>query len=94
MYEGRTSVQEGKVLGHENMGQVIAVGDGVDRVRVGDRVVLPFNVGCGFCKNCESGLTGFCLTANPGNAAARAPTRASRPSATRPTTSRAASGRD
>jgi glutathione-independent formaldehyde dehydrogenase len=46
MYEGRTSVQEGKVLGHENMGQVIAVGDGVDRVKVGDRVVLPFNIGC------------------------------------------------
>jgi glutathione-independent formaldehyde dehydrogenase len=36
----------------------------------GDMVVLPFNIGCGFCKNCESGLTGFCLTANPGNAGA------------------------
>jgi len=65
MYEGRTDVEEGKVLGHENMGEVIAVGDGVDRVKVGDVVVLPFNIGCGFCKNCESGLTGFCLTANP-----------------------------
>ena len=70
MYEGRTDVEEGKVLGHENMGEVIEVGDGVDRVKVGDRVVLPFNIGCGFCKNCEAGLTGFCLTANPGNAGA------------------------
>ncbi len=70
MYEGRTDVETGKVLGHENMGEVIAVGDGVDRVKVGDMVVLPFNIGCGFCKNCESGLTGFCLTANPGNAGA------------------------
>jgi glutathione-independent formaldehyde dehydrogenase len=70
MYEGRTDVEEGKVLGHENMGEVIAVGDGVDRVKVGDVVVLPFNIGCGFCKNCGSGLTGFCLTANPGNAGA------------------------
>jgi glutathione-independent formaldehyde dehydrogenase len=70
MYEGRTDVEEGKVLGHENMGEVIEVGSGVDRVKVGDMVSLPFNIGCGFCKNCEAGLTGFCLTANPGNAGA------------------------
>ena len=59
MYEGRTDVESGKVLGHENMGQVIEVGGGVDRLKVGDWVVLPFNIGCGFCKNCEQGLTGF-----------------------------------
>jgi glutathione-independent formaldehyde dehydrogenase len=70
MYEGRTDVEEGKVLGHENMGEVIEVGSAVDRVKVGDMVVLPFNIGCGFCKNCEAGLTGFCLTANPPNAGA------------------------
>jgi threonine dehydrogenase-like Zn-dependent dehydrogenase len=70
MYEGRTDVEEGKVLGHENMGEVTEVGSGVDRVKVGDMVCLPFNIGCGFCKNCEAGLTGFCLTANPGNAGA------------------------
>ena len=28
-------------------------------------VCLPFNIGCGFCRNCEAGLTGFCLTTNP-----------------------------
>jgi glutathione-independent formaldehyde dehydrogenase len=70
MYEGRTDVETGKVLGHENMGEVIEIGDAVDKVKVGDMVVLPFNIGCGFCKNCESGKTGFCLTANPGNAGA------------------------
>jgi len=70
MYEGRTDVEEGKVLGHENMGEVIAVGDAVDRVKVGDMVCLPFNIGCGFCKNCEHGRTAFCLTANPGTAGA------------------------
>ncbi len=31
---------------------------------------MPFNVGCGFCENCERGLTGFCLTTNPGTAGA------------------------
>lgn len=66
MYEGRTSFEAGRVFGHENLGEVIEVGAGVDRVKVGDRVCLPFNIGCGFCENCEKGLTGFCLTANPG----------------------------
>ncbi|HEX4394440.1 MAG TPA: alcohol dehydrogenase catalytic domain-containing protein, partial [Mycobacterium sp.] len=70
MYEGRTDVEKGKVLGHENMGEVIEVGDGVDHVKVGDMVCLPFNIGCGFCKNCGAGLTAFCLTANPGTAGA------------------------
>jgi glutathione-independent formaldehyde dehydrogenase len=70
MYEGRTSMETGRILGHENMGEVIAVGKAVDRVKVGDMVCLPFNIGCGFCESCERGLTGFCLTANPGNAGA------------------------
>lgn len=70
MYEGRTSFKPGNVFGHENMGVVIEVGKGVERVKVGDHVCLPFNIGCGFCENCERGLTGFCLTANPGNAGA------------------------
>ena len=38
MHEGRTNVETGKVLGHENMGEVIEVGEGVDRLKVGDTV--------------------------------------------------------
>ncbi|SES68288.1 glutathione-independent formaldehyde dehydrogenase [Pseudomonas graminis] len=68
MYEGRTSFETGRILGHENMGEVIEVGAAVDRVKVGDMVCLPFNIGCGFCDNCERGLTGYCLTVNPGSA--------------------------
>jgi len=70
MYEGRTPMETGRILGHENLGEVIAVGKAVDRVKVGDMVCLPFNIGCGFCENCEQGLTGFCLTCNPGSAGA------------------------
>jgi glutathione-independent formaldehyde dehydrogenase len=62
MYEGRTDVEKGKILGHENLGEVVEVGKAVDKVKKGDKVVLPFNIGCGFCANCERGLTGFCLT--------------------------------
>lgn len=65
MYEGRTDAEPGIVFGHENMGVVAEVGSGVASVRQGDRVVLPFNVACGFCKNCRAGKTGFCLTVNP-----------------------------
>jgi len=45
MYEGRTSFETGRIFGHENLGEVIEVGNGVDRVKKGDRVCLPFNVG-------------------------------------------------
>jgi len=67
MYEGRTDVEKGKVLGHENLGTVIEVGNAVDRVKVGDKVCLPFNIACGFCRNCERGFTSACLTVNPGS---------------------------
>src|SRR3954451_12821129 len=66
MYEGRTAAESGIVFGHENMGVVEEVGPGVASVKQGDRVVMPFNVACGFCKNCLNKKTGFCLTVNPG----------------------------
>jgi len=72
MYEGRTDFEAGRWFGHENLGQVIEVGPGVDKVQVGDWVVLPFNVACGHCKNCERGLTNYCLTAQPERAMAGA----------------------
>jgi len=70
MYAGRTNVEAGKILSHENPGQVIEVGDAVDRVKIGDWVCRPFNICCGFYKNFEQGFTGFCLTTNPGNTGA------------------------
>jgi len=66
MYEGRTAAEPGIVFGHENLGIVEQVGSGVTSLTQGDRVVMPFNVACGFCKNCVDGYTGYCLTVNPG----------------------------
>jgi glutathione-independent formaldehyde dehydrogenase len=66
MYEGRTAAKPGIVFGHENLGIVEEVGEGVTSIKQGDRVVMPFNVACGFCKNCVRGYTAFCLTVNPG----------------------------
>lgn len=68
MYEGRTDVEKGKILGHENLGEVIEVGKSVSHVKVGDLVCLPFNVSCGYCENCERGFTSACLNVNPGKA--------------------------
>ncbi|QMU77338.1 alcohol dehydrogenase catalytic domain-containing protein [Streptacidiphilus sp. PB12-B1b] len=65
MYEGRTAVEAGKVLGHENMGIVEEVGPGVTRIKVGDRVSVPFNIACGTCRNCRQGWTAFCTRVNP-----------------------------
>jgi glutathione-independent formaldehyde dehydrogenase len=64
-YEGRADMDDGMVLGHENMGIVEAVGPGVNRIKVGDRVSVPFNLACGTCRNCNDGYTSACLRANP-----------------------------
>ena len=56
MFGGRTSVEQGKVLGYENLGQVIEIGPAVERVKKGDWVCLPFNIGCGFCETASAAL--------------------------------------
>ena len=65
MYDGRTPLEEGTVVGHEIMGVIEEVGEAVTSIRKGDRVVLPFNISCGFCFNCHRGHTEACLTMNP-----------------------------
>ncbi|KAF2714528.1 glutathione-independent formaldehyde dehydrogenase protein-like protein [Pleomassaria siparia CBS 279.74] len=66
MYQGRTAAEAGLVFGHENMGIVIEKGEGVTLLEKGDRIVLPFNVADGRCRNCEEGRTAFCTGVNPG----------------------------
>ena len=70
MYEGRTELEPGKIIGHENLGEILECGPAVASLKPGDRVCIPFNASCGFCKNCERGLTAACLTLNPGTAGA------------------------
>ena len=65
MYDGRTPLEEGTVVGHEIMGVIEEVGEAVQSIKKGDRVVLPFNIACGSCFNCVRGHTEACLTMNP-----------------------------
>jgi glutathione-independent formaldehyde dehydrogenase len=47
------------------MGIVQEIGAGVGRIKVGDRVSVPFNIGCGSCRNCTTGWPSFCTRMNP-----------------------------
>jgi glutathione-independent formaldehyde dehydrogenase len=65
MVRGRTTAPAGLVLGHEITGEIIEKGSDVEFLNVGDLVTVPFNIACGRCRNCRSGLTGICLNVNP-----------------------------
>jgi threonine dehydrogenase-like Zn-dependent dehydrogenase len=60
----------GTVLGHEGVGVVEEVGDGVRNFKPGDRVVVPSTIGCGNCSYCRAGYYSQCDNANPNGPAA------------------------
>jgi alcohol dehydrogenase len=55
------AVTDGRILGHEAVGTVVAAGDGVRRVKVGDRVLVSCITSCGTCEYCRTGHGGQCL---------------------------------
>jgi threonine dehydrogenase-like Zn-dependent dehydrogenase len=55
-------LEEGDILGHEPMGIVEEVGAEVTHIRPGDRVVVPFNIACGYCFMCQRQLYAQCET--------------------------------
>ncbi len=57
---GRAPLPPGYAVGHEGLAEVVAVGDSVRSVRAGDRVVVPFQISCGNCRECRRGATGSC----------------------------------
>lgn len=58
-------MKAGDVIGHEPMGEVVEVGSAVRKVRVGDRVVVPFDISCGSCWFCDRQLFSLCDNSNP-----------------------------
>jgi threonine dehydrogenase-like Zn-dependent dehydrogenase len=63
------TMQAGDILGHEFMGEVVAVGPGNRRLKVGDRVVVPFVIACGKCFFCEKQQFAACDNSNPADKA-------------------------
>lgn len=61
------TMEQGDIMGHEFMGEVVEVGPGVsrDKLKVGDRVVVPFTIACGNCPSCEDKLWSCCDNSNP-----------------------------
>ena len=59
------TLQAGDILGHEFMGEVVEVGRENSRLKVGDRVVVPFTIACGRCFFCEKQLWSLCDNSNP-----------------------------
>jgi len=68
LYDGyMPTLEQGDILGHEFMGEVVEVGPGIDRakLKVGDRVVVPFTIACGKCFFCQQELWSLCDNTNP-----------------------------
>jgi threonine dehydrogenase-like Zn-dependent dehydrogenase len=58
------TMKSGDILGHEFMGEVMEVGAGNQRLKVGDRVVVPFTISCGECYQCRRGYFSVCERSN------------------------------
>ena len=58
-------MRRGDILGHEFMGEVVDVGRDNHRLKVGDRVVVPFTIACGRCFFCDRQLWSACDNSNP-----------------------------
>ncbi|MDF9747096.1 zinc-dependent alcohol dehydrogenase [Natrinema salsiterrestre] len=72
LYDGYVpTMREGDVLGHEPMGEVVEVGNAVETLEAGDRVVVPFTISCGSCWFCEEELYSLCDNSNPNAEIAR-----------------------
>ncbi len=71
LYNGfMPTMKKGDVLGHEFMGEVVEVGRSVKKLKVGDRVVVPFTIACGNCWQCRHENWSLCENSNPNAALA------------------------
>src|SRR5829696_6300060 len=66
LYNGSVpDTRVGMTFGHEFTGVVAELGDDVEKLKVGDHVLVPFNIACGKCVFCQQELYGNCHESNP-----------------------------
>jgi threonine dehydrogenase-like Zn-dependent dehydrogenase len=66
LYDGiMPEMRSGDIMGHETMGEVVEVGRDNTKLKVGDRVVVPFTISCGECFFCQRGFYSGCERSNP-----------------------------
>lgn len=65
LYHGGIEPQQDYIVGHEPMGIIEEVGPDVKTLKKGDRVVIPFNIGCGECHYCKNQMESQCDESNP-----------------------------
>jgi threonine dehydrogenase-like Zn-dependent dehydrogenase len=66
LYNGvMPDMHTGDIMGHETMGEVVEVGTDNKKLKVGDRVVVPFTISCGECFFCKRGFFSGCERSNP-----------------------------
>jgi threonine dehydrogenase-like Zn-dependent dehydrogenase len=66
LYDGFIpTLTPGDILGHEFMGEVVEIGPEVKKLKIGDRVVVPFTISCGNCFFCKEELWSLCDNSNP-----------------------------
>ncbi|MFJ1269233.1 zinc-dependent alcohol dehydrogenase, partial [Legionella lytica] len=65
------TMQKGDILGHEFMGEVVELGSGKNKLKVGSKVVVPFTISCGKCHFCKKKLYACCELSNPNGELAR-----------------------
>jgi threonine dehydrogenase-like Zn-dependent dehydrogenase len=65
LYDGfMPGMRNGDIMGHEFMGEVVEVGPENKKLKVGDRVVVPFTIICGECEQCRKGNFSVCERTN------------------------------
>lgn len=66
------TMEKGDILGHEFMGEVVDLAPGNKKLKIGDKIVVPFTICCGKCNFCKHGLFALCDASNPNEEMAKA----------------------
>src|SRR4051812_5732052 len=66
LYDGYIpTMEKGDIMGHETMGEIVEVGPAVKKMKVGDKIVIPFDIACGSCEHCQEQEYSACDNTNP-----------------------------